>query len=139
MGDKDAARRPRSARACRSCPARRAPLAAPSEARGPAGDHGYPILPEGGAGGGGRGMRVVAEPMPEVQGALAPGRQEAGGRRRRPAVRGALPAPPFGHVEVQVLGDSARVVVELGERDCSVQRRHQKVVEEGPAPAHDGR
>ncbi len=97
-------------------------------------NHGYPLLLKASAGGGGKGMRVV-EREDDLIAVLALARQEAAGafgddgmyvERYLPAVR---------HVEVQVLGDHYGGLVSLGERDCSLQRRHQKVVEEAPAPA----
>ena len=94
---------------------------------------GYPVLVKAAAGGGGRGMSVVAD--------------EAGLRSRWPAAGGeALAAFGDGrlyverfirnarHIEVQVLGDKHGNVIHIGERDCTLQRRHQKVVEESPAP-----
>jgi len=97
---------------------------------------GYPLMVKAARGGGGRGMRLV-EAAEELKEALESGRREAerafgDGRlllERR--VQGAR------HAEVQVLADSAGNVVHLGERDCSVQRRHQKVIEETPSPSVD--
>src|ERR671936_2009511 len=97
---------------------------------------GYPVLVKASAGGGGRGMRVVEGPA-EFADALEAARREAiasfGDGRvlleryvRRPR-----------HVEVQILGDQYGNVVHLGERECSIQRRHQKLVEESPSPAVD--
>ena len=97
---------------------------------------GFPLLLKAAAGGGGRGMRVVRS-----RDELAP--------RSRP--RGAKPQAAFGddrvfaeryverprHVEIQLLGDEHGTLVALGERECSIQRRHQKVLEESPSPALD--
>lgn len=97
-------------------------------------DHGYPLLLKASAGGGGKGMRIV-EHEDDLIPALALARQEAVGafgdgsmyvERYLPAVR---------HIEVQVLGDIHGRLVSFGERDCSLQRRHQKLVEEAPAPS----
>jgi acetyl/propionyl-CoA carboxylase alpha subunit len=98
---------------------------------------GLPILVKAAAGGGGRGMRVV-ESMEALPAAIAAARREAeaafgDGRVYLEALlRGAR------HVEVQVLADAHGHAVHLGERDCSLQRRHQKIVEEAPSPAVDG-
>jgi acetyl-CoA carboxylase biotin carboxylase subunit len=93
----------------------------------------YPILIKAAAGGGGRGMRVVAEAA-QLEAAL-----EAAAREAKAAfgdgrifIEKYLAHPR--HVEIQILGDEHGAVVALGERDCSIQRRHQKIVEESPAP-----
>jgi 3-methylcrotonyl-CoA carboxylase alpha subunit len=94
---------------------------------------GYPLMVKAAAGGGGRGMRVVADEAGLADGLAAAGR-EAGaafGDSRLLVERLIAPAR---HVEVQVLGDARGTLVALGDRDCSLQRRHQKVVEEAPAP-----
>ncbi|MBI3749570.1 MAG: ATP-grasp domain-containing protein, partial [Chloroflexi bacterium] len=104
---------------------------------GAAGRIGFPVLVKPAAGGGGKGMRIVREPSGLLE-ALAAARREAmaafGDDRLilERLVEGGR------HVEIQVLFDAAGQGVQLGERDCSVQRRHQKVLEEAPSPAVDG-
>ena len=104
------------------------------QAREVAGDVGFPILLKASAGGGGRGMRLV-ESADELDGAYRTASSEAqsafgdGSLYVEKAVVGAR------HVEIQVLGDGEGAVLTLGERDCSIQRRHQKLVEESPSPA----
>jgi acetyl/propionyl-CoA carboxylase alpha subunit len=94
---------------------------------------GFPLLVKAAAGGGGRGMRRVTSAR-ELPAALVEGSHEATsafGDGRVYLEREILPAR---HIEVQLLGDVTGRVVALGERDCSIQRRHQKLVEEAPAP-----
>jgi acetyl-CoA carboxylase biotin carboxylase subunit len=97
---------------------------------------GYPILLKAAAGGGGKGMRIVRGPD-ELAEAARRGASEALAAFGDGAVylEKLLPRPR--HVELQVLADSAGHVVHLGERECSVQRRHQKILEESPSPALD--
>jgi len=97
---------------------------------------GYPVMVKASAGGGGRGMRLVHDPS-DLPAAIVSARSEAKnafGDDRLLLERAVVDAR---HVEIQVFGDSFGSVVHLGERDCSVQRRHQKVIEEAPSPAVD--
>jgi geranyl-CoA carboxylase alpha subunit len=101
-----------------------------------AADIGFPIMVKAAAGGGGRGMRRVesAEDLPAALGSAASEAAKAFGDGRLILER-AIVEPR--HVEIQVFADSHGHVLHLGERDCSVQRRHQKIVEEAPSPAVD--
>jgi 3-methylcrotonyl-CoA carboxylase alpha subunit len=103
-----------------------------------AGDIGYPLLVKPAAGGGGKGMRTVRESEALVA-ALASARREAQAAfgDERLILERLVEGPR--HVEVQVLFDAHRNGVHLGERDCSLQRRHQKILEESPSPAVDER
>jgi acetyl-CoA carboxylase biotin carboxylase subunit len=109
-------------------------VASLEQARELAHDVGFPLLLKAAAGGGGRGMRLVDSPD-ELEAAFRTAEAEAeaafsdGSLYVERALVGAR------HVEIQVLGDGEGGVLTLGERDCSIQRRHQKLVEEGPSPA----
>ena len=94
----------------------------------------FPVLVKAAAGGGGKGMRVVARPE-DLADAVAAARREAAGAFGDPSVFLERYVVDARHVEVQVLADDHGHLVVFTERDCSVQRRHQKVVEESPSPA----
>jgi acetyl-CoA carboxylase biotin carboxylase subunit len=133
MGDKVAARRQMLGAGVPIVPGSDGPVASLDEARRVAGEIGYPVMLKAAAGGGGIGMVKVAD-----DGALP--QAYAAAERRAQAAFGAaalfveryLTEPR--HVEVQVFGDARGQVVHLHERECSIQRRHQKLVEESPAP-----
>ncbi len=112
------------------------PLADAAAAVAAANEIGYPVMLKASAGGGGKGMRLV-EDEAEVESAFRAAQSEAGASFGNAAVYVekyiALPR----HVEIQVLGDSHGNVISLGERECSLQRRHQKVIEEAPSIAVD--
>jgi acetyl/propionyl-CoA carboxylase alpha subunit len=97
---------------------------------------GYPLLVKAAAGGGGRGMRRV-ERAADLPAALVAGSREAASAFGDGSVYLEREIAPARHVEVQLLGDAFGSVIALGERDCSIQRRHQKLVEEAPAPGLD--
>ena len=96
---------------------------------------GYPVAIKAAAGGGGYGMRVVNAPV-EIEATLEGVRRDAGRAFGDTTVYvEKFFSPPPRHIELQVLGDRFGNVVQLGERECSLQRRFQKIVEETPSPA----
>ncbi|HEX7225740.1 MAG TPA: biotin carboxylase N-terminal domain-containing protein, partial [Candidatus Limnocylindria bacterium] len=101
-----------------------------------AAESGYPVLLKPSAGGGGRGMRLVRSPR-EMETSLPLARSEAQAAFGDDSVYFEKWIEESRHVEVQVLVDQHGNGIHLGERDCSVQRRHQKIIEEGPSPAMD--
>jgi acetyl-CoA carboxylase, biotin carboxylase subunit len=94
---------------------------------------GYPVIIKAAGGGGGRGMRVVHTEAALVN-AVTMTRAEAGAAFGNPTVYMEKYLENPRHIEIQILADEYKNVIFLGERDCSMQRRHQKVLEEGPAP-----
>ncbi|MDP8931957.1 MAG: acetyl-CoA carboxylase biotin carboxylase subunit, partial [Actinomycetota bacterium] len=133
MGDKIAAREVALAADVPLVPGTLEPLTAAAEAAAFADEYGYPIALKAAFGGGGRGMRVVRGPR-ALKDALESATREAAAAfgRGEVYVERYLERPR--HVEVQILGDLDGTVIHLGERDCSLQRRHQKLIEEAPAP-----
>nr|MCS5635846.1 ATP-grasp domain-containing protein [Myxococcota bacterium] len=102
-----------------------------------AGDEvGYPLLVKAAAGGGGKGMRVV-ESAGDLEEAVAAARREAASGFGDDRVFLERYVARARHIEIQILGDAHGSVVHLGERECSIQRRHQKIIEESPSPRVD--
>jgi acetyl-CoA carboxylase biotin carboxylase subunit len=106
------------------------------EARASAEQFGFPVLLKAAAGGGGRGMRLVTE-MSELDDAYARASAEALAAFADGTLYVEKAITPARHVEIQVMCDSHGNVLTLGERECSIQRRHQKLIEESPSPALD--
>jgi acetyl-CoA carboxylase, biotin carboxylase subunit len=134
MGDKAAARNAMAAVGVPIIPGTPGPVEDAEEALGFAREIGFPVIIKAAAGGGGKGMRVAAEPedftrsfqlaRSEALSAFGSGDVYVEKYLERPR-----------HVEFQIMGDRHGHVIHLGERDCSVQRRHQKLIEEAPSPA----
>jgi propionyl-CoA carboxylase alpha chain len=112
------------------------PILASSDDPELADDVGYPLLVKAAAGGGGKGMRLVAAPA-ELAEAVGAARREAASSFGDDRVFLERYVGRARHVEIQILGDAHGTLVHLGERECSIQRRHQKIVEEAPSPAVD--
>ncbi len=108
----------------------------PDGLRAAAAETGFPVLLKAAAGGGGKGMRLVHS-LEELDGAYAAACAEAEAAFGDGTLYLEKALSPARHVEVQVLCDGAGNVLTLGERECSIQRRHQKLVEESPSPALD--
>jgi len=134
MGSKTAARTLAVANGVPVVPGTTEPLDSAKEAEKVAKKFGYPVLLKAAAGGGGKGMRVVSEPK-ELSAALDAARREAKAAFGDDAVYLEKFVTRPRHVEIQILADSDGNVLSLGERECSVQRRHQKMIEESPSVA----
>ncbi len=136
MGSKTAARARMTAAGVPVVPGTTEPLSGPEEALAVADSIGYPVMLKAAAGGGGKGMRLVDGPR-ELASALEQAQSEASRSFGDGAVymEKAIVRPR--HVEVQVLADQHGACIHLGERECSLQRRHQKVIEETPSPLVD--
>ncbi len=133
MGDKALARRTMKAAGVPILPGTEEPIPNAGEARRIAGEVGYPVLLKASFGGGGRGMRIV-EDESGIEGAFASAAAEATAAFGDGEIYLERYLSSVRHIEVQVFADARGSTVHLGERDCSVQRRHQKLVEEAPAP-----
>ena len=136
MGDKIAAKRTVEAAGVPVVPGVHEPGMDDEALRAAAPDVGYPLLVKAAAGGGGKGMRVVRDPA-ALDDALAAARREALGAFGDDALLLERYLERPRHIEVQVLADQHGATLHLGERECSLQRRHQKVIEEAPSPLLD--
>jgi acetyl-CoA carboxylase biotin carboxylase subunit len=134
MGDKIAAKRTAQKLGIPVVPGSDGGVTSDVEAGKIADGIGYPVLIKAAAGGGGRGMKVVRTAV-ELSTALAIARAEAKAAFGDDAVYLEKYLEKPRHIEIQVLGDGKGNAIHLGERDCSLQRRHQKVLEESPSPA----
>jgi acetyl-CoA carboxylase biotin carboxylase subunit len=134
MGDKSEAKRTMKAAGAPVTPGSEGLIEDEETAIKEAGRIGYPVLIKATAGGGGRGMRVAYN-QDELLNAYNTARAEAEAAFKNSGVylEKYLASPR--HVEIQVLGDNYGAVIHLGERECSIQRRHQKLIEESPSPA----
>jgi acetyl-CoA/propionyl-CoA carboxylase, biotin carboxylase, biotin carboxyl carrier protein len=134
MGSKVAARERMQAAGVPIIPGTTEPVSTADDARALGDELGWPIAIKASAGGGGKGLKVVRS-ADEVERAFESARREGEAYFSDPAVYVERYLEDPRHVEVQVLADAHGAVVHLGERDCTIQRRHQKLVEETPSPA----
>jgi acetyl-CoA carboxylase biotin carboxylase subunit len=134
MGDKAKARESAQAAGVPVLPGSKGPVQDEEEAARLASRIGYPVIVKASAGGGGRGMRVVSSPD-QLGAMLTAARTEAQAAFGVPDVYLEKYLRNPRHIEFQVLGDSFGNIVHLGERECSIQRRHQKILEESPSTA----
>jgi acetyl-CoA carboxylase biotin carboxylase subunit len=133
MGDKIAARRAMRAADVPTVPGTDGATSV-TAARAAADEIGYPVLLKASAGGGGKGMRIV-EAGDELEDAFGAAAAEAAAAFGDPTLYVEKVLVPARHIEIQVLCDERGNVLTLGERECSIQRRHQKLIEETPSPA----
>jgi len=134
MGDKAQARQTVAAAGVPVVQGSALTVGSPEEARAMAAEIGYPVIIKATAGGGGRGMRIVRAEE-DLAKALQTAQGEAAAAFGNPAVYIERYVRNPRHVEFQILADAHGQVLHLGERDCSIQRRHQKLIEESPSPA----
>jgi acetyl-CoA carboxylase biotin carboxylase subunit len=133
MGSKTAARQIAIAAGAPVVPGTEAAIRSLDQARATAQSLGYPVLLKAAAGGGGKGMRRV-DREEDLESAIRDASSEAAHAFRNDEVYLEKLVPEPRHVEIQVLGDHHGHMIHLGERECSIQRRHQKVIEECPSP-----
>jgi acetyl-CoA carboxylase, biotin carboxylase subunit len=136
MGDKSLARRTAAAAGVPTIPGSPGPLDSVDDALAFAGKAGYPVILKASAGGGGRGMRVARDDR-DLAGAYETARAEAEKAFGNAEVYLEKYLEEPRHIEFQVFGDSRGNLRHLGERECSIQRRHQKLIEEAPSAALD--
>ena len=136
MGEKDKARQAMADAGMPVIPGSEGVVPDEEAARKAAKEIGYPLMIKAAEGGGGRGMRMVTAPG-ELLAAFQTARNEAGQAFGCPDVYFEKLIERPRHIEFQVLGDKYGDVIHLGERECSIQRRHQKVLEESPSPVLD--
>ncbi len=136
MGSKTSARRIAIEAGVPIVPGTVEPLSSFAEAQRTASEFGYPVMLKASAGGGGKGMRLVNGPA-ELESAFSTARSEAASAfgNSELYLEKAVERPR--HIEIQVFADTHGNVVHLGERECSIQRRHQKVIEECPSPINE--
>ncbi len=133
MGDKAQARRTMMDAGVPVLPGSDGPISDLEEAVKVAGEIGLPVIIKASAGGGGRGMRIVREES-ELENAIATAQSEAEAAFGNGEVYIEKYLTNPRHIEIQVLADHYGNVIHLGERECSIQRRHQKIIEEAPSP-----
>ena len=133
MGDKITSRRNAQAAGVPTVPGTTEPLTSVTEVAALAKEYGFPVAIKAAHGGGGKGMRVV-DSEDDIEAAFEGAKREADAYFGSPEVYVEKYLPRPRHIEAQVLFDSHGKGVFLGERDCSVQRRHQKLIEETPSP-----
>jgi acetyl-CoA carboxylase biotin carboxylase subunit len=136
MGDKAVAKETMRKAGVPVVPGSESVLSSVDEAREIARSISYPVIIKASAGGGGRGMRIVREEA-EMENAYGTARHEAEQAFNNPDLYLEKYIEQPRHVEIQVFGDEHGNVIHFGERDCSVQRRHQKLIEESPSPVVD--